>query len=47
MAKQTKKTERPSNSPPHRITSIGKSNNSRPKNKHARHNNKKYRGQGR
>ena len=42
MAKQVKQ----GNSMPHIITSIGKSSNSRPKNKHKRRQWKAYRGQG-
>lgn len=33
--------------PPHRVTSIGNSPMTRPKNKHKRRSHKKYRGQGR
>lgn len=41
----SKKGER-LNAQPHRTTSIGRSNNTKPKNKHARRGFKKYRGQG-
>lgn len=46
MAKRIKTVIREDINPSHRVTSIGRSTNSRPKNKHARRNWKKYRGQG-
>lgn len=47
MAKITRKTERPANNPSKRVTSIGNSVNTRPKNKRKRQGFKKSRGQGR
>lgn len=40
------KSNKQSINPPHRTTSIGNSDNSKPKSKHDRRDYKKYRGQG-
>jgi hypothetical protein len=41
------KSNKLSINPPHRVTSIGNSDNSKPKSKHDKRDHKKYRGQGR
>lgn len=46
MAKQVRVTEWVRNNPSHQVTSIGRSTNTRPKNKAAKRSHKKYRGQG-